>query len=183
MPWSWICGGPYLLHHGPAMQEHQGHRGGQVGGEVGHHRTVVEYKVFLLRIAAWNSSSLPIYEPGLLEVVEESRGKNLHFTTDIKSAIKEADLVFICVNTPTKTFGLGKGKAADLKYVELAARMIADTVEEGQGRKIVVEKSTVPVKAAESISNILRHNIKPGVSFQVNKQNILPPYLIIVKLL
>jgi UDPglucose 6-dehydrogenase len=76
-------------------------------------------------------------------------------------------LVFICVNTPTKTFGLGKGKAADLKYVELAARMIADTVEEGQGRKIVVEKSTVPVKAAESISNILRHNIKPGVTFQV----------------
>ena len=71
------------------------------------------------------------------------------------------------MNTPTKTFGLGKGKAADLKYVELAARMIADTVEEGQGRKIVVEKSTVPVKAAESISNILRHNIKPGVTFQV----------------
>ena len=108
-------------------------------------------------------------------MVEESRGKNLHFTTDIESAIKEADLVFICVNTPTKTFGLGKGKAADLKYVELAARMIADTVEEGQGRKIVVEKSTVPVKAAESISNILRHNIKPGVSFQVNKQNIPSP--------
>ena len=78
-------------------------------------------------------------------------------------------LVFICVNTPTKTFGLGKGKAADLKYVELAARMIADTVEEGQGRKIVVEKSTVPVKAAESISNILRHNLKPGVTFQVEK--------------
>ena len=77
--------------------------------------------------------------------------------------------MFICVNTPTKTFGQGKGKAADLKYVELAARMIADTVEEGQGRKIVVEKSTVPVKAAESISNILRHNLKPGVSFQVEK--------------
>ena len=75
--------------------------------------------------------------------------------------------MFICVNTPTKTFGLGKGKAADLKFVELAARMIADTVEEGQGRKIVVEKSTVPVKAAESISNILRHNLKPGVTFQV----------------
>ena len=78
--------------------------------------------------------------------------------------------MFICVNTPTKTFGLGKGKAADLKYVELAARMIADTVEEGQGRKIVVEKSTVPVKAAESISNILRHNLKPGVTFQVEKK-------------
>ena len=78
--------------------------------------------------------------------------------------------MFICVNTPTKTFGLGKGKAADLKFVELAARMIADTVEEGQGRKIVVEKSTVPVKAAESISNILRHNLKPGVTFQVEKK-------------
>jgi len=76
-------------------------------------------------------------------------------------------LIFICVNTPTKTFGMGKGKAADLKYVELAARMIADTVEEDGGRKIVVEKSTVPVKAAESISNILRHNIKPGVTYQV----------------
>ena len=75
------------------------------------------------------------------------------------------------MNTPTKTFGMGKGKAADLKYVELAARMIADTVPEGQGRKIVVEKSTVPVKAAESISNILRHNLKPGVSFQVGAKN------------
>jgi len=119
------------------------------------------------RIDAWNSDNLPIYEPGLQEVVEQSRGKNLHFSTDIEAAIRGADLIFICVNTPTKTFGLGKGKAADLKYVELAARMIADTVTEGQGRKIVVEKSTVPVKAAESISNILRHNIKPGVSFQV----------------
>jgi len=119
------------------------------------------------RVAAWNSPNLPIYEPGLPEVVEEVRGRNLHFSTDIEAAIKGADLIFISVNTPTKTFGLGKGKAADLKYVELAARMIADTVEEGAGRKIVVEKSTVPVKAAESISNILRHNIKPGVSFQV----------------
>ena len=80
-------------------------------------------------------------------------------------------MIFICVNTPTKTFGMGKGKAADLKYVELAARMIADTVEEDGGRKIVVEKSTVPVKAAESISNILRHNLKPGVSFQVGAKN------------
>merc|ERR1712079_534278 len=119
------------------------------------------------RIAAWNSSNLPIYEPGLAEVVQEVRGRNLHFSTDIEGAIREADLIFISVNTPTKTFGLGKGKAADLKYVELAARMIADTVTEGAGRKIVVEKSTVPVKAAESISNILRHNLKPGVTFQV----------------
>jgi len=119
------------------------------------------------RIAAWNSPDLPIYEPGLAEVVEECRGRNLVFSTDIESAIKAADIIFICVNTPTKTFGLGRGKAADLKYVELAARMIADTVEAGSGRKVVVEKSTVPVKAAESIENILRHNLKPGVSFQV----------------
>ena len=119
------------------------------------------------RISAWNSDNLPIYEPDLDQVVTQCRGHNLIFSTDIKTAIQEADLIFICVNTPTKTFGLGKGKAADLKYVELAARMIADTVVEGQGRKIVVEKSTVPVKAAESISNILQHNIKPGVTYQV----------------
>ena len=127
--------------------------------------TVVDKSVE--RIAAWNSDNLPIYEPDLDQVVSKSRGKNLIFSTDIKKAIQEADLIFICVNTPTKTFGLGKGKAADLKFVELAARMIADTVTEGQGRKIVVEKSTVPVKAAESISNILQHNIKPGVTYQV----------------
>lgn len=119
------------------------------------------------RIAAWNSSNLPIYEPGLAEVVAECRGRNLTFSTDIQEAIRTADLLFICVNTPTKTFGVGNGKAADLKYVELAARMIADTMETSSGRKIVVEKSTVPVRAAESIANILRHNIKPGVSYQI----------------
>lgn len=119
------------------------------------------------RIAAWNSDNLPIYEPHLDSVVQQCRNKNLIFSTDIETAIREADLIFICVNTPTKTFGVGKGKAADLKYIELAARMIADTVAEGEGRKIVVEKSTVPVKAAESISNILRHNIKSGITYQV----------------
>ena len=127
--------------------------------------TVVDKSVE--RIAAWNSDNLPIYEPGLQEVVEKCRGVNLIFSTNIQEAIRGADLIFICVNTPTKTFGLGKGKAADLKFVELAARMIADTVEEGAGRKIVVEKSTVPVKAAESIASILSHNSKPGVSYQV----------------
>jgi len=119
------------------------------------------------RIAAWNSAQLPIYEPGLEELVEECRGRNLFFTTDLEVAVREADIIFISVNTPTKTFGLGAGKAADLKFVELAARMIAEIVPEGAGRKIVVEKSTVPVKAAESIANILRHNTKPGVSYQV----------------
>ena len=100
-------------------------------------------------------------------MVEEVRGRNLHFSTDIEAAIQKADLIFISVNTPTKSFGMGKGKAADLRYVEIAARMIADTVDENSGLKIVVEKSTVPVRAAESIAHILEHNTKAGVSYQV----------------
>uniref|UniRef100_A0A1B6EEU7 UDP-glucose 6-dehydrogenase n=1 Tax=Clastoptera arizonana TaxID=38151 RepID=A0A1B6EEU7_9HEMI len=116
------------------------------------------------RIDQWNSDKLPIYEPGLDEVVRKCRGTNLFFSTDIESAIKAADLIFISVNTPTKTFGNGKGRAADLKYVEGAARMIADIA---TGTKIVVEKSTVPVRAAESIMNILKANQRPGVSYQI----------------
>lgn len=118
------------------------------------------------RIDAWNSEDfkLPIYEPSLKEVVMKCRGKNLFFSTDIDKAIKEADIIFISVNTPTKTFGLGKGRAADLKYIEAAARRIANVSE---GDKIVVEKSTVPVRAAESIQRILVANTKPGSSFQV----------------
>lgn len=116
------------------------------------------------RIAQWNSDKLPIYEPELDDVVRECRGRNLFFSTDIETAIKEADLIFISVNTPTKTFGNGKGRAADLKYVENAARMIAEVA---TGDKIVVEKSTVPVRAAESILNILRANNRPGVSYQI----------------
>ena len=100
-------------------------------------------------------------------MVEEVRGRNLHFSTDIEAAIQKADLIFISVNTPTKSFGMGKGKAADLRYVEIAARMIADTVDENSGLKIVVEKSTVPVRAAESIAHILEHNTRAGVSYQV----------------
>lgn len=84
---------------------------------------------------------------------------NLFFSNDIETAIKEAELIFISVNTPTKTFGNGRGRAADLKYVESAARMIARIA---QNDKIVVEKSTVPVRAAESIMHILRANHKPG---------------------
>lgn len=116
------------------------------------------------RIAQWNSDKLPIYEPGLDEVVKTCRGRNLFFSIDIETAIKEADIIFISVNTPTKTFGIGKGRAADLKYVESAARMIAEIATEN---KIVVEKSTVPVRAAESIMKILRANHKPGVSYQI----------------
>ncbi|KAF5304134.1 hypothetical protein FQA39_LY01919 [Lamprigera yunnana] len=116
------------------------------------------------RISQWNSDKLPIYEPGLDDVVKACRGKNLFFSTDYRTAILEADLIFISVNTPTKTFGNGKGRAADLKYVEGAARMIADIA---KSNKIVVEKSTVPVRAAESILNILSANNKPGVSYQI----------------
>ncbi|KAL7981689.1 hypothetical protein Chor_010884 [Crotalus horridus] len=116
------------------------------------------------RIAAWNSDTLPIYEPGLKEVVESCRGNNLFFSTDIDDAIREADLVFISVNTPTKTYGMGKGRAADLKYIEACARRI---VQNSNGYKIVTEKSTVPVRAAESIRRIFDANTKPNLNLQV----------------
>ncbi|XP_013418684.1 UDP-glucose 6-dehydrogenase isoform X2 [Lingula anatina] len=116
------------------------------------------------RIAQWNSEHLPIFEPGLMEIVKECRGRNLFFTTDIDRGIKEAELIFISVNTPTKMYGLGKGRAADLKYIESAARRIADVA---PNSKIVVEKSTVPVRAAESINNILKANLKTNINFQI----------------
>jgi UDPglucose 6-dehydrogenase len=116
------------------------------------------------RIAAWNSDSLPIYEPGLQEVVEHSRGKNLHFSTDIKSAIVAADLIFVCVGTPTKSYGIGAGRAADLRYIEAAARLIAEV---SAGNKIIVEKSTIPVKTAAAIQTILAANNSTGATFQV----------------
>ncbi|KAE9590327.1 hypothetical protein Lal_00028032 [Lupinus albus] len=115
------------------------------------------------RIAAWNSDQLPIYEPGLDDVVKQCRGKNLFFSSDVEKHVYEADIVFVSVNTPTKTQGLGAGKAADLTYWESAARMIADV---SKSDKIVVEKSTVPVKTAEAIEKILTHNSK-GIKFQI----------------
>ena len=115
------------------------------------------------RIAAWNSDTLPVYEPGLQEVVESARGRNLFFSTDVRKAIRESDIIFVSVGTPTKTYGIGAGRAADLKYIESAARMIA---EEAQGQKIIVEKSTIPVKTAEAMMTILRSNSKNG-TFQV----------------
>ncbi|MGC9451400.1 MAG: UDP-glucose 6-dehydrogenase [Oceanipulchritudo sp.] len=104
------------------------------------------------RIAAWQTEDLPVYEPGLLGVVREARGRNLHFSTDVDAAIDAADMIFISVNTPTKTYGIGAGKAADLKYVEKCARQIARVA---KSDKIIVEKSTLPVRTAESIKRIL----------------------------
>ncbi|XP_030068983.1 UDP-glucose 6-dehydrogenase [Microcaecilia unicolor] len=116
------------------------------------------------RILAWNSDQLPIFEPGLQEIVEACRGVNLFFSTNVVEAIHEADIIFISVNTPTKTFGIGKGRAADLKYIEACARQIAEVA---VGFKIVVEKSTVPVRAAESICRIFDANTKSSACFQV----------------
>jgi len=118
------------------------------------------------RIAAWNDSDLsrlPVYEPGLDEVVAEARGRNLFFSTDVERAIEEADMIFISVNTPTKTYGKGKGQAADLKYIELCARQIARVANTD---KIVVEKSTLPVRTAEALKSIL-HNTGNGVNFHI----------------
>lgn len=118
------------------------------------------------RIADWNDENvenIPIYEPGLSTVVAEARGRNLFFSTDIEQAIDEADVIFISVNTPTKTYGKGKGMAADLKYIELCARQIAKVAKDN---KIVVEKSTLPVRTAEAIKSIL-DNTGNGVQFQI----------------
>ena len=108
------------------------------------------------KISSWNDedlSNLPIFEPGLKAVVERCRNKNLFFSTDIKKSISEADMIFISVNTPTKNKGLGAGYASDLKWVESSARQVAEF---SQGHTIIVEKSTVPVKTAELIQEILK---------------------------
>ena len=104
------------------------------------------------KIDQWNSDNIPIYEPGLDEIVKKQRGINLFFSTDIDGVIAEADIIFVSVNTPTKTKGVGAGRAADLKYIEAAARRICKVC---KGNKIVVEKSTVPCKTAESMRRIL----------------------------
>ena len=109
------------------------------------------------RIAAWNAGKLPIYEPGLEEVVAKTRGRNLRFSTDVAGGIRSADIIFVAVNTPTKTYGVGAGRAADLRFIESVARTIA---EHAQGPKIIVEKSTIPVKTAETIKDILAANAK-----------------------
>jgi UDPglucose 6-dehydrogenase len=115
------------------------------------------------QIDAWNSDNLPIYEPGLLEVVQACRGKNLFFSTEIEAEIEKADIIFISVNTPTKTKGIGAGRAANIKNCELCARTIAQV---STTNKIVVEKSTVPVRTAQAITRVLKSNEK-GIHFQV----------------
>merc|ERR1711878_129066 len=115
------------------------------------------------RIAAWNSDDLPIFEPGLDEVVKSCRGKNLFFSTDVKGAIQEADIIFASVNTPTKIKGVGAGRAADLRFIESVGRTVA---EHANRSKIIIEKSTVPVKTAEALERVVTAN-KSGHDFWI----------------
>ncbi|MEI6614596.1 MAG: nucleotide sugar dehydrogenase, partial [Chrysiogenales bacterium] len=127
-----------------------------------------EYKVTVVdineeRIGRWNSDDLPIYEPGLLDAVKAARGKNLFFSTAIPEGIRAADIIFVSVNTPTKTFGLGAGMASDLQYWEKTAHQIVTYSEKS---KIIVEKSTLPVRTAEAMERILSEN-KKNIHFEV----------------
>ncbi len=143
-----------------------GHVGGPTMGVIAH--KCPQYRVMVvdidpLRIAEWNSNNLPIFEPGLDEIVQEARGKNLFFSTDIARGIKESEIIFVSVNTPTKEFGAGAGQAADLQYWEKTARQI---LQYSESDKIIVEKSTVPVKTAEAMRCILAAGGN-GVRFEV----------------
>lgn len=146
-----------------------GYVGGPTMSVLAQHCPEIEVTIVDLnaaRIAAWNAENLdnlPIYEPGLDRVVAEARGRNLFFSTDVNKAIQEADMIFISVNTPTKTYGKGKGQAADLKYIELCARQIAAVA---TSDKIVVEKSTLPVRTAATLKSIL-DNTGNGVKFDI----------------
>ncbi len=127
-----------------------------------------DYKVTVVdinpqRIAAWNSDELPVYEPGLEKIVKKTRGRNLFFSTDVENQIAENDIIFVCVNTPTKTFGAGAGQAADLQYWEKTARQI---LENSQSSKIVIEKSTLPIKTALAMERILASG-KGDITFDV----------------
>lgn len=127
-----------------------------------------EYKIVVVdineqRIKSWNSEQLPIFEPGLKELVKETINKNLFFSTDVAGNIEKADIIFVSVNTPTKTFGSGAGKAANLEYWEKTAREI---VKYAKSSKIIVEKSTVPVKTARAMERILNSNSQ-GITFDV----------------
>ncbi len=125
--------------------------------------SIVVVDIHEARIRAWESDQLPIFEPGLDEIIREVRGKNLFFSTEVKPHIANADIIFVSVNTPTKSFGQGAGKAADLQYWEKTARQIR---ENSSSSKIVVEKSTLPVRAAEAMEQILNSNSN-GLQFDI----------------
>ena len=116
-----------------------------------------------VRIAEWNSNELPIYEPGLDDIIRKTRGKNLFFSNDISGGIRDNDIIFVSINTPTKTFGVGAGMAADLQYWEKTARQI---LKYSQSSKIVIEKSTLPVKTAQAMENILQSSNSP-ITFDI----------------
>tara|TARA_B100000886_G_C20425890_1_gene493967 strand:- start:231 stop:1652 length:1422 start_codon:yes stop_codon:yes gene_type:complete len=125
------------------------------------------------RIVKWNDADLdklPIFEPGLAEIVERCRGKNLHFSNSVNEKIKQSDMVFISVNTPTKKYGLGAGKASDLKWVEACARQVANNA---SGHTIVVEKSTLPVRTAEVIKSILDASKKDSKDSEIKTFDVL----------
>ena len=119
------------------------------------------------KIDLWNDKNLdniPVYEPGLKEIVSKTRNKNLFFSTDVNLAINKSEMIFVAVNTPTKTYGEGKGMAADLTYVENCAKTIGQLATTD---KIIVEKSTLPVRTAEKIKEILTVNSREDVNFEV----------------
>ncbi len=125
------------------------------------------------RIEAWNDEDLrklPIYEPGLDSVISRARGRNLHFSTKVEEAISAADMVFISVNTPTKVKGLGSGQASDLRWVEACARQVAKCA---TGHTIVVEKSTLPVRTAETIQAILQAAQEPDGEQQPSRSFVV----------
>jgi UDPglucose 6-dehydrogenase len=143
-----------------------GHVGGPTMAVIAKHcpeHRVVVVDINEARVAAWQSDQLPIYEPGLEEIVRNTRDKNLFFSTEVNRHIAEADIIFVSVNTPTKVYGQGAGKAADLQFWEKTARQI---LENSTSPKIVVEKSTLPVRTAEAMERILNTNHK-GLHFDV----------------
>ena len=118
------------------------------------------------KIKQWNGNvdKLPVFEPGLSEIVSKVRNVNLFFTSDIEEAIKNAEMIFLAVNTPTKSSGEGKGYAADLKHIENAAKLIAEI---STNDKIVIEKSTLPVRTAERLKEIINLNKKENINFEI----------------
>lgn len=144
-----------------------GYVGGPTMAVIAHH--CPEYRVTVVdisreKIDLWNSDRLPIYEPSLYDRVAKSRGRNLFFSTDIDREIDRADIIFVTVNTPTKTYGEGAGRAVDLQFIEQTARRIR---ENSHSDKIVIEKSTIPVRAAETLRRILHSGNNGEVRFEI----------------